>query len=118
MMRSEPLAGAIDCGEGLLRRDRAVPAGHRVAAIAPSNYGNYKDPEAIATYDRMVRETDFPRQRELIRQFDERVLDTEAHEIFLLWRYRIVPYRSYVKGCKISPSHYVNQDLATIWLDK
>jgi hypothetical protein len=22
------------------------------------------------------------------------VLDTEAHEIFLLWRYRIVPYRT------------------------
>ncbi len=39
-------------------------------------------------------------------------------EIFLLWRYRIVPYRSYVKGWKVSPSHYVNQDLATIWLDK
>ena len=42
----------------------------------------------------------------------------EAHEIFLLWRYRIIPYRSYVKGWKISPSHYVNQDLATIWLDR
>ena len=26
--------------------------------------------------------------------------------------------RSYVKGWKISPSHYLNQDLATIWLDK
>ena len=38
--------------------------------------------------------------------------------LFLLWRYRIVPYRSYVKGWKIGPSHYVNQDLATIWLDK
>ncbi len=58
------------------------------------------------------------RQRELMRQFEKRVLDTEAHEAFLLWRYRIVPYRSYVKGFKISPSHYVNQDLATIWLDK
>src|SRR6266478_1870780 len=46
------------------------------------------------------------------------LLDTEAHEIFLLWRYRIVPYRSYVKGWKVSPCHYVNQDLATIWLDK
>src|SRR5437868_6775253 len=33
MMRSEPLPGAIDCGEGLLRCDGAVPAGHRVAAI-------------------------------------------------------------------------------------
>ena len=53
-----------------------------------------------------------------MRQFEKRVLDTEAHEIFLLWRYRIVPYRSYLKGWKIGPSHYVNQDLATIWLDK
>jgi peptide/nickel transport system substrate-binding protein len=29
-----------------------------------------------------------------------------------------VPYRSYVKGWKIGPSHYVNQDLSTVWLDK
>ena len=67
---------------------------------------------------RMLRETDFARQRHLMRQFEKLVLDTEAHEIFLLWRYRIVPYRSYVKGWKVRPSHYVNQDLATIWLDK
>ena len=64
------------------------------------------------------RETDFARQRQLMRQFEKLVLDTEAHEIFLLWRYRIVPYRSYVKGWKASPSHYVNQNLATIGLDK
>src|SRR5260370_13324151 len=66
----------------------------------------------------MLRETDFARQRDLMRQFERWVLDDAAHEIFLLWRYRIVPYRSYVKGWKIGPSHYVNQDLATIWLDK
>ena len=29
------------------------------------------------------------RQRQLMRQFEKLVLDTEAHEIFLLWRYRI-----------------------------
>ena len=29
-----------------------------------------------------------------------------------------VNQRSYVKGRKIGPSHYVNQDLATVWLDK
>jgi peptide/nickel transport system substrate-binding protein len=87
-------------------------------SVSPSNYGYYEDPEAIEIYDRMVRETDLARQRQLMRQFEKRVLDTEAHEIFLLWRYRIVPYRSYLKGWKIGPSHYVNQDLATIWLDK
>jgi phenylpropionate dioxygenase-like ring-hydroxylating dioxygenase large terminal subunit len=40
------------------------------------------------------------------------------HEIMTLWWYRIVPHRSYVKGWKIGPSHFLNQDLATIWLDK
>jgi peptide/nickel transport system substrate-binding protein len=87
-------------------------------SVSPSNFGYYEDPPEVELYDRMLRETDFSRQRDLMRQFEKLVLDTEAHEIFLLWRYRIVPYRSYVKGWKVSPSHYVNQDLATIWLDK
>jgi len=87
-------------------------------SVSPSNYGNYEDPKAVEIYDHMVRETDFTRQRELMRQFEKHVLETEAHAIFLLWRYRIVPHHSYVKGWKISPSHYVNQDLATIWLDQ
>jgi peptide/nickel transport system substrate-binding protein len=87
-------------------------------SVSSANYGNYDDAKEIDIYDRMLRETDFARQRDLMRQFERLVLDTETHEMFLLWRYRIVPYRSYVKGWKISPSHYVNQDLATIWLDK
>ena len=87
-------------------------------AVSTANYGNYDDPAEIELYNGMLRETDFTRQRALMRQFEKLVLDTEAHEIFLLWRYRIVPYRSYVKGWKISPSHYINQDLATIWLDR
>jgi peptide/nickel transport system substrate-binding protein len=87
-------------------------------SVSDANYGNYEDPQEVDIYNRMLRETDFARQRDLMRQFEKLVLDTQAHEAFLLWRYRIVPYRSYVKGFKISPSHYVNQDLATIWLDK
>jgi peptide/nickel transport system substrate-binding protein len=87
-------------------------------SVYDANYGNYDDPTEIDLYDQMLRETDFAQQRTLMRAFEKRVLDTEAHEIFLLWRYRIVPYRSYVKGFRVSPSHYVNQDLATIWLDR
>ncbi len=83
-----------------------------------ANYGQFDDKQEIALYDKMLRESDFSKQRALMREFEKHVLDTEAHEIFLLWWYRTVPYRSYVKGWKISPSHYLNQDLATIWLDK
>jgi peptide/nickel transport system substrate-binding protein len=28
-----------------------------------------------------------------------------------------VPLRSYVKGWKIGPSHYLNQALDTVWID-
>jgi peptide/nickel transport system substrate-binding protein len=83
-----------------------------------ANYGQFEDKEESALYDKMLRETDFAKQRALMREFEKYVLDTKAHEIFLLWWYRIVPYQSYVKGWKISPSHYLNQDLATVWLDR
>ncbi len=83
-----------------------------------ANYGRFDDPQETALYDRMLRETDFTKQRSLMRDFEKYVLDTQTHEILLLWWYRTVPYRSYVHGWKIGPSHYLNQDLATIWLDK
>jgi peptide/nickel transport system substrate-binding protein len=86
--------------------------------VESQNFGYYEDQPEIELYDKMLRETDFTKQRALMRQYEKYVLDDQAHVAFLLWWRRIVPYRSYVKGWKISPSHYLNQDLATIWLDK
>src|SRR5438874_6230391 len=86
--------------------------------VEAQNFGFYEDPDEIALYEKMVAETDPAAQRRLMRQFEKDVLDDKAHAIFLLWWYRIVPYRAYVRGWKINPSHYVNQDLATVWLDK
>src|SRR5690242_7514108 len=81
-------------------------------------YGYYDDPDELAVYQKMLRETDFDKQRALMRQFEKYVIDDQAHQIWIVWWNRIIPYRSYVKGWKISPSHYLNQDLATVWLDK
>jgi peptide/nickel transport system substrate-binding protein len=86
--------------------------------VYTENYGQFEDQKEIDIYNQMVHETDFAKQRGLMRAFEDHVLDTEAHAIQVLWWYRIVPARSYVKGWKVSPSHYVNQDLANIWLDK
>jgi len=86
--------------------------------VYTENYGNYEDQPEIDLYNRMLHEADPAKQRVVMREFEKYVLDTEAHEIVTPWWYRIIPYRSYVKGWKISPSHYINQDLATIWLDR
>lgn len=82
------------------------------------NYGNYDDNKEIAMYDDLVHETDPVKLKAKLRAFEFYVLDTQAHEIITPWWYRIIPARSYVKGWKISASHYLNQNLANIWLDK
>jgi peptide/nickel transport system substrate-binding protein len=86
--------------------------------VFPENYGQYEDKEAVDIYDKMLQEADAATQRTLMRAFEKRVLDTEAHEMVMTYWNRIVPLRSYVKGWKVSPSHYLNQDLANVWLDK
>jgi peptide/nickel transport system substrate-binding protein len=86
--------------------------------VSPSNYGNFEDEDEVKLDDQLLRELDKKKQHDLLRQFEKRVLDEQAHAIYLLWWQRIVPYRAYVKGWKIGPSHYVNQDLGTVWLDQ
>src|SRR6266446_1374042 len=81
-------------------------------------YGNFEDRAAVELYQKMLHETDPAKQRALMHAFEKHTVDDQVHNITTLWWYRIVPHRSYVKGWKISPSHFVNQDLATIWLDK
>jgi peptide/nickel transport system substrate-binding protein len=87
-------------------------------SVYTENYGNYDDQTEIDLYQKMIHEVDFAKQRALMREFETYVLDTRAHGFMMTWWYRIVPLRAYVKGWKNSPSHFVNQDLANIWLDK
>jgi ABC-type transport system substrate-binding protein len=84
------------------------------ASVFTANYGRNEDPAEVALYDKMLRETDFTKQRALMREFEKLVIDTEAHELWIVWWYRTVPYRSYVKGWTIGPSHLNNQALTTV----
>jgi peptide/nickel transport system substrate-binding protein len=87
-------------------------------SISSENYGYYEDPPEVDLYNKMLHEPDPEKQHADMNAFEKLVMDTQAHATKILWWNRIIPYRSYVKGFKISPSHYINQDLATIWLDR
>jgi peptide/nickel transport system substrate-binding protein len=87
-------------------------------SVSSSNYGQFDDPKEVEMYNRQLRELDKTKQKADLLEFNKYVLDEQVHAIYLLWWQRVVPHRSYVKGWKIGPSHYVNQDLGTIWLDK
>ena len=78
----------------------------------------YKDREVDKLFDAMNQSGDVKEQRALMRKFEKRVLDEQAHNLVTLWWYRIIPHRSYVKGWNVTPSHYLNQQLDTIWIDQ
>jgi peptide/nickel transport system substrate-binding protein len=83
-----------------------------------NQYGGYQDRELDKMFDAMNQSGDVKEQRAIMRKFEKRVLDEQAHSFITLWWYRIIPHRSYVKGWHITPSHYLNQQLDTVWLDK
>jgi len=84
---------------------------------AGNNYAGYQDRTMDKLFDQMNRSGDPAEQRKIMRAYEKRALDEEALQFVTLWWYKINPHRSYVKGWKIAPSHYLNQHLDNIWLD-
>jgi peptide/nickel transport system substrate-binding protein len=83
---------------------------------SPINYGRYNDSVLDNLYEKQSRATNPKERLKIIRQFEKRVLDEKTYQFNLLWWQRIVPHSVKVKGWKITPSHYVNQDLRDVWL--
>lgn len=80
------------------------------------NYSRYQDRVLDELYEKQSQETDPKKRLALLRQFEKRVLDEKAYQFHILWWQRVVPHWAKVKGWKITPSHYLNQDLRDVWL--
>jgi peptide/nickel transport system substrate-binding protein len=81
-----------------------------------ANYGRYTDPVLDDLYVRQSRTVDPEQRRRYIRAFEKRLLHDQAHYIYTLQWHRIVPHSSRVRGWTITPSHYLNNQLDTVWL--
>jgi peptide/nickel transport system substrate-binding protein len=80
------------------------------------NYAKVIDRTLDDLYDKQTRETDPEKRKQLAWEFERRVLDEQAYIVMTPWWQRIVPHSAKMKGWKILPSHYLNQDLSSIWL--
>jgi peptide/nickel transport system substrate-binding protein len=84
---------------------------------AGNNYSNHEDEKTTDLYLAMLNEPDEKKQFDKMRAYEGHVLKTQAHFIPGFCWYRIIPHRTYVKGWKIGPSHYINQGLENVWID-
>jgi peptide/nickel transport system substrate-binding protein len=83
---------------------------------SPLNYGNYTDRVLDRLYTEQSRTRDPAKRLALVRQFERRVLDEKAYQIYVLWWQRIVPHWTTLKGFKITSNHYVDPDLQDVWI--
>ena len=84
----------------------------------PGNYGGYEDPVLDQLYDKQSATTNVEERKKIVREFEKRVLDEQAHVLMTLQWHRIIPHSSKLHGWTITPSHYLNNTLDTVWLSQ
>ena len=109
-------------GRGVEAQPDEAAHGERIGR-APGDAPHRVEPREVAEQQhpevpsRQQARASTPDERKtLIRQFEKRLLDEEAHYILTLQWHRIVPHSAKVKGWQITPSHYLNNQLDTVWL--
>ncbi len=83
--------------------------------LSAQNYTNSSDRTLDALFIGQAITTD-PRERlAIVRDFEKRAM-SEAYAVPILWWNRIIVTSSKMKGWNITPTHYIGQDLADVWL--
>ena len=84
--------------------------------VSDNNWARYQDPVLDDLYLKQSRALDPEERKKWVREFEKRLLDDEAHYVYTLQWYRIVPHSAKLRGWTITPSHFLNQQLDTVWL--
>jgi peptide/nickel transport system substrate-binding protein len=84
--------------------------------LSPGNYSSSTDRYLDALYIGQAITSDPSRRALIVREFERQAL-TQAYTVPLLWYNRIVPTTANLRGWNMTPSQYIGQDLADVWLD-
>ncbi len=84
--------------------------------VSHANYSRYTDKTLDDLYQKQGRAIDPEERKRFIREFEKRLLDEEAHYLYTLQWHRIIPHNARVRGWTVTPSHYLNNQLDTVWL--
>ena len=90
----------------------------RFLSTSDANYGKHKDTVIDDLYVRQARAIEPEERRKHLRALEKRLLDEEVHVLYTLQWHRIIPHSSKVHGWTITPSHYLNNQLDTVWLSQ
>jgi peptide/nickel transport system substrate-binding protein len=85
--------------------------------LSPNNSSHATDRTLDQLYEQQKRTLDPVERRGLIRAFEKRELE-EAYMIPTLWAHRVVATSASLHGWGMTPTHFLDQSLAGVWLSK
>ena len=68
-------------------------------------------------YEKQRHTIDVSERTKIVREMERYAL-TQAYNVPLLWWQRIVVNSKKIRGWQMTPSPYISQNLAEIWLDR
>lgn len=103
----------------LLHETVLAPGLHRAfLTTSPVNFRKHKDTGMDELYQKQSWALDPDERKRYLRAFEKRLYDEEVHYIMTFQWHRIVPHLAKVRGWQITPSHYLNNQLDTVWLSE
>jgi peptide/nickel transport system substrate-binding protein len=84
---------------------------------SPTAYSGHEDAKIDELYEKQRRTLDPVERKKVVNELDKYVITT-AYNVPLLWWQRIIANNKKIKGWYMTPSHYLGQDLAEVWLDQ
>jgi peptide/nickel transport system substrate-binding protein len=85
--------------------------------LSAINYTGYNNPRMDELYELQTRELDIDQRKAYIREMEQIAME-DAYNIPTIWWHRIIVHHDKLKNWHVTPSHYLNQDLAEVWLDQ
>jgi peptide/nickel transport system substrate-binding protein len=84
---------------------------------SPRNVAHNESPEADKLFEQLKAAQDPAERKRIAGALQAKIIE-EGYSVPLIWYSRIVAHASAMKGWKAVPTHFVNQDLAGVWLDQ
>lgn len=86
-------------------------------AASPSGYSGHTDTKIDDMYQQQRRAVDPAERTKIVREMERYALE-KAYNVPILWWQRIIVNHKKLQGWHMTPSHYLWQDLTTVWLDQ
>jgi peptide/nickel transport system substrate-binding protein len=117
MRSSSGFDATIDFNSNVLIDPTLMLQKNLSADRSPQNYSGFIDRKLDALFDAQRKESDPAKRKELVQQFERRVLD-ESWTVPISFMARTIALNSKVKGYKIAPSLMLNTNWRGVWIDE